>query len=69
MKTYKVISPFLVFSVKGDNGKPKEYTAKKGDKIELPENDISVRAMVARKQLQEVKADTTGKTPKTKAAE
>lgn len=37
---------------------PAKYALKKGDTVELPENDIAVRAMVARRQIKEV-AETT----------
>ena len=48
MKKYEVVSPYVVFSVK-DGAARKEYALKKGDTVELPENDIAVRAMVARR--------------------
>lgn len=57
MKKYEVVSPYVVFSVK-DGAARKEYALKKGDTVELPENDIAVRAMVARRQIKEV-AETT----------
>ena len=51
---YTVLNPHLVFSVKdGDKGR-KEYTLNKGDMVDLPENDITVRALVARKQIKAV---------------
>ena len=50
MKKYEVVSPYVVFSVKAGAGR-KEYALKKDDAVELPENDIAVRAMVARRQL------------------
>lgn len=55
MKKYEVVSPYVVFSVKADAGR-KEYALKKGDTVDLPENDIAVRAMVARRQIKEVAA-------------
>lgn len=55
MKHYEVINSYIVFSVK--NGKDrKEYSLKKSDKVELPETDIAVRAMLARGQIKEVTA-------------
>lgn len=45
MKKYEVVSPYVVFSVKAGAGR-KEYALKKDDAVELPENDIAVRAMV-----------------------
>lgn len=57
MKKYEVVSPYVVFSVKADAGR-KEYALKKGDTVELPGNDIAVRAMVARRQIKEVVAPT-----------
>ena len=39
MKKYEVVSPYVVFSVKAGAGR-KEYALKKGDAVELPENDI-----------------------------
>ena len=45
MKKYEVVSPYVVFSVK-DGAARKEYALKKGDTVELPENDIAVRAFV-----------------------
>ena len=58
MKKYEVVSPYVVFSVK-DGAARKEYALKKGDTVELPENDIAVRAMVARRQIKEVAETTT----------
>ncbi len=55
MKKYVVVSPYVIFSVK-DGVTRKEYALKKGDIVELPENDIAVRAMVARRQIKEVAA-------------
>ena len=54
---YEVVSPYVVFSVKAGAGR-KEYALKKDDAVELPENDIAVRAMVARRQIKEVAATT-----------
>lgn len=57
MKKYEIVSPYVVFSVKAGAGR-KEYALKKGDTVELPENDIAVRAMVARRQIKEVAVTT-----------
>ena len=57
MKKYEVVSPYVVFSVKADAGR-KEYALKKGDTVELPENDIAVRARVARRQIKAGTATT-----------
>jgi hypothetical protein len=51
MKTYEVLSPYLVFSSKGKDGKEKEYALKKGDTVELLETSLTVQALLARKQL------------------
>lgn len=63
MKKYEVINPYLVFSVKdGEKGR-KDYALKKGEIVELPETDITVRALLARHQIKEVAeqtADTAG---------
>lgn len=53
MKNYEVINPYIVFAVK-DGGKRKEYALKQGDKVELPETDIAVRGLLARRQIKEV---------------
>lgn len=53
MKNYEVVNPYVVFSVKNGD-KRKEYALKQGDTVELPENDIAVRAMLARRQIKEV---------------
>ena len=53
MKTYEVINPYIVFSVKNGE-KRKEYALKQGDTVELPENDIAVRGLLARRQIKEV---------------
>lgn len=58
MKNYKVLNPYLVFSVKSGKER-KEYTLKQGDTVELPENDIAVRAMLARGQIKAVSATPT----------
>lgn len=57
MKNYEVINPCVVFSVK-DGADRKDYTLKKGDTVELPESNITVRALLARKQIKEVAAQT-----------
>ena len=53
MKKYEVLSPYVVFGIKNENGEKKEYALKKGDTVDLPENDIAVRALLARKQIKE----------------
>lgn len=53
MKSYEVINPYIVFSVK-DGKERKEYALKQDDTVELPETDIAVRAMLARGQIKEV---------------
>lgn len=53
MKNYEVINPYIVFAVK-DGDKRKEYALKQGDKVELPETDIAVRGLLARRQIKEV---------------
>ncbi|MDE6876483.1 MAG: hypothetical protein K2P00_01495 [Alistipes sp.] len=60
MKIYKVQNPYLVFSVKSGKER-KEYMLKQGDTVELPEDDIAVRAMLARGQIKEVSAAPTSK--------
>lgn len=60
MKHYKVQNPYLVFSVKSGKER-KEYMLKQGDVVELPEDDIAVRAMLARGQIEEVSAAPTSK--------
>lgn len=52
MKNYEVVNPYIVFSVK-DGEKRKDYALKKGKTMELPENDITVRALLARRQIKE----------------
>ena len=48
----------FLYQVKGE-GTHKLAALKKGDTVELPENDIAVRAMVARRQIKEVAETTT----------
>lgn len=60
MKNYKVQNPYLVFSVKSGKER-KEYMLKQGDTVELPEDDIAVRAMLARGQIKEVSAAPASK--------
>lgn len=64
MKKYEVTAPYVVFATKEAGKEPKEYSLKRGDTVELPEGDIAVRAMVARKQLKEVETPTTEKAAK-----
>jgi hypothetical protein len=61
MKTYRVIAPFAVFSIKDGTGKTTEYSQKKGDTLQLPESNITVRALVARGQIAEVSPAKRGK--------
>lgn len=53
MITYEVTNPYIVFSVK-DGTKRREHVLKQGETVELPENDITVRALLARHQIKEV---------------
>jgi hypothetical protein len=53
MKTYKTIKPYIVFSVNID-GKKKEYILKQGDVVELPEEENTVRALLARRLIEPV---------------
>ena len=58
MKTYEVTNPYIVCSIpNGENGR-KEVTLQQGDTVELPENDITVRALLARQQIKEVAGKT-----------
>ncbi len=57
MKTYQVIAPYAVFNIKDGKGKTTEYSLKKGDTEQLPEDNITVRALVARGQIAEVPAE------------
>lgn len=59
MKTYEVTNPYIVFSVK-DGTKRREYALKWGEKAALPENDITVRALLARGQIKEVATPAGG---------
>ena len=56
MKKYEVLSPCIVFSIKDEKGEKKEYSLKKGDTVDLPESDNSVRALVVRKQIKEIES-------------
>ena len=47
MKAYEVLAPVLVFGLHGGNG-TQDYTLKRGDIVELPEEHVAVRAMLAR---------------------
>lgn len=62
MKQYEVLAPILVFGIHGAGG-TQDYTLKQGEVVELPEEHVAVRAMLARGQIREV---TTAKPPKTK---
>lgn len=61
MKQYEVISPVLSFAIKDGENEKKEHLLKKGDTVELPESNIAVKAMLARRQIRPVK---TAKQPK-----
>jgi hypothetical protein len=52
MKTYKTLSPYVVFTI-NSGGQKKEYALKKGDMVELPEDNIVVVALLARRQIVE----------------
>ncbi|MDR3133015.1 MAG: hypothetical protein LBU42_03205 [Prevotellaceae bacterium] len=52
MKTYITLAPYVVFNIH-TGGQKKEYALKKGDTVALPEDDIAVRALLARKQIEE----------------
>jgi hypothetical protein len=54
MKKYEVLAPYVVFAVKTEDGQKKEYALKKGDTVDLPEDAIAVRALLARKQIKPV---------------
>lgn len=53
MKTYEVINPYIVCSIR-DGKTRREYALRRGERVELPEEDVAVRAMVARRQIREV---------------
>ena len=61
MKTYTTLAPYIVFNT-NTGGQKKEYALKKGDTVELPEHDIAVCALLARRQIEE--CDPAGE-PKT----
>lgn len=52
MKNYEVVNPYIVFNVK-DGEKRKDYALKQGEIVELPGTDITVRALLARRQIKE----------------
>ena len=52
MKNYTTLAPYIVFNT-NHGGQKKEYALKKGDTVELPEDDIAVRALLARRQIAE----------------
>lgn len=58
MKKYEVLAPCVVFSIKENDGQKKEYILKKGDTVDLPETDNSVRVLLARKQIKEMEVET-----------
>ena len=53
MKTYEVINPYIVCSIR-DGKTRREYALRRGERVEQPEEDVAVRAMVARRQIREV---------------
>ncbi|MCH5305192.1 MAG: hypothetical protein J1E79_01775 [Rikenella sp.] len=63
MKSYEVLAPVLVFGLHGENG-TRDYALKQGDVVELPEEHVAVRAMLARKQIREVEAARPPKSKK-----
>lgn len=63
MRSYEVLAPVLVFGLHGENG-TRDYTMKRGDVVELPEEHVAVRAMLARKQIREVEAARSHKSKK-----
>jgi hypothetical protein len=65
MKTYTTLAPYVVFST-NTGGQKKEYALKKGDTVELPEDDIAVRALLARRQIEEKDALEVAKESKSK---
>ena len=54
MKKYKILTPLVVFGIREENGQKKDYTLKKGDTVDLPENNIAVQALLSRKQIVEI---------------
>ncbi|WP_300726240.1 hypothetical protein [uncultured Rikenella sp.] len=63
MKAYEVLAPVLVFGLHGGNG-TQDYTLKRGDIVELPEEHVAVRAMLARKQIRAAEAAKPTKSKK-----
>ena len=61
MKKYKVLTPLIVFGIREENGEKKDYTLKEGATVDLPENDIAVRALVARNQIKETEEKNSKK--------
>ncbi len=53
MKTYEVINPYIVCSIR-DGKTRREYALRRGERVELPEEDVAVRTMIARRQIREV---------------
>ena len=67
MKTYEVINPYIVCSIR-DGKTRREYALRRGERVELPEEDVAVRAMVARRQVGAVPVpERKDGTPGTKA--
>lgn len=63
MKQYEVLAPFLVFGIHGENG-TSDYALRQGDQVELPEDNVAVRAMMSRGQIREVGAPRPSKSKK-----
>ena len=63
MKSYEVLAPVLVFCLQGENG-TQDYMLKRGDIVELPEEHVAVRAMLARKQIRMAEAAKPTKSKK-----
>lgn len=47
MKKYIVTAPVTVFNIKSEEGRG-EYSLKKGDTVELPPEDVTVRCLLKR---------------------
>ena len=61
MNKYEVRAPYVVFSIRDGNGAKTEYALRKGEAVELPEDAVAVRAMLAKKQIVVLPAKTTKK--------
>jgi hypothetical protein len=65
MKKYTTLAPYIIFTI-NNGGQKKEYSLKKGDTVELPEDDIAVRALLVRKQIEETAVQVKQKKSKSK---